>query len=302
MNEFGSLELRWIQGFANRNTEFVENKTVCYTCGNHICFLNLETRTQNAFPSPGRGIGALTANGNSGIFAFSEEKLSPSIYVYTFPELQLKNELKGGAQLDYTSLALSHGGPYLGSCSSLPDHIITVWNWENAEPLCSQPQAGQDVVSLAFNPMNWLQLCALGTASLTVWNIAKSDSLHVLQPSESQAPSSQNVTLHVFAQAKLHQRTRARLTPSAICWTATSKLYVGCAEGFLLLVDPESHSVSVLFNPTSKQTHTWIVVHLQIKGTQINIAQTWQLERPVTTVMYSPDYKALLFSSNTVST
>lgn len=62
----------------------------------------------------------------------------------------------------------------------------------------------------------------------------------------------------MFAQAKLHQSTRARLTPSAICWTATSKLYVGCAEGFLLLVDPESHSVSVLFNPTSKQTHTWM--------------------------------------------
>uniref|UniRef100_A0A3Q3C803 Cilia- and flagella-associated protein 43 n=1 Tax=Haplochromis burtoni TaxID=8153 RepID=A0A3Q3C803_HAPBU len=237
----------------------------------------------------------MTANGNSGIFAFSEEKLSPSIYVYSFPELQLKNELKGGAQLDYTSLALSHGGPYLGSCSSLPDHIITVWNWENAEPLCSQPQAGQDVVSLAFNPMNWLQLCSLGTASLTVWNIAKSD------------------TLHVFAQAKLHQSTRARLTPSAICWTATSKLYVGCAEGFLLLVDPESHSVSVLSNPTStsplngycinvyKHIKHQSVVHLQIKGSQINIAQTWKLERPVTTVMYSPDYKTLLFSSNTVT-
>lgn len=59
----------------------------------------METRTQNAFPSPGRGIGALTANGNSGIFAFSEEKLSPSIYVYTFPELQLKNELKGKADV-----------------------------------------------------------------------------------------------------------------------------------------------------------------------------------------------------------
>uniref|UniRef100_A0A3Q4HZ76 Cilia- and flagella-associated protein 43 n=1 Tax=Neolamprologus brichardi TaxID=32507 RepID=A0A3Q4HZ76_NEOBR len=178
--------------------------------------------------------------------------------------------------------------------------------------------------------MNWLQLCSLGTASLTVWNIAKSDSLHVLQPStiklpapggtfsESQAPSSQNVS---NIMAKLHQSTRARLTPSAICWTATSKLYVGCAEGFLLLVDPESHSFSVLFNPTSAESIPELrrnsfqrltpnnngliavgkesVVHLQIKGTQINIAQTWQLERPVTTVMYSPDYKTLLFSSNT---
>lgn len=50
---------------------------------------------QRVFQSPVRGIGALTANGNNGVFAFSEHKLSPSIFVYTFPEFQLKNELKG---------------------------------------------------------------------------------------------------------------------------------------------------------------------------------------------------------------
>lgn len=50
---------------------------------------------QSVLPGPGRGIGALTANGSSGIFAFSGQKLFPSIFVYSFPELQLKNELKG---------------------------------------------------------------------------------------------------------------------------------------------------------------------------------------------------------------
>lgn len=45
------------------------------------------------------------------------------------------------------------------------------------------------------------------------------------------------------------------------------------------------------------------VLHcLQIKGTQIDITQTWQLEGPVTTVMYSPDFETLLLSSNAVST
>ncbi|XP_051815918.1 cilia- and flagella-associated protein 43 isoform X3 [Acanthochromis polyacanthus] len=114
--------------------------------------------------------------------------------------------------------------------------------------------------------------------------------------------------------------TRARLTPSAICWTATSELYVGCVEGFLLLVEPESLSVSVLFNPTtanaipelqesSFQSLTFNKnnliaagkesrVHcLQIKGAQINITRTWQLERPVTTVMYFPGQETLLLSS-----
>uniref|UniRef100_A0A7N6ANC1 Cilia- and flagella-associated protein 43 n=1 Tax=Anabas testudineus TaxID=64144 RepID=A0A7N6ANC1_ANATE len=180
---------RWIQGVTNKNVAFVDNKTICYTCGTHICFLNLKTKVRNVLQSPGRGIGALTANGNNRIFAFSEQKLFPSIYVYIFPELELKNELKGEAQLDYTSLTLSNSGPYLGCCSSLPDYTITIWNWESAEPVCTQPQAGQNIISLVFNPLNWLQLCALGTSSLTVWNIEKSASYHALKSSVVELPS-----------------------------------------------------------------------------------------------------------------
>ncbi|KAK9541448.1 hypothetical protein VZT92_001490 [Zoarces viviparus] len=353
MDDIGSLEVRWIQGFTNKSIEFVDNKTVCYTCGINICFLNLETKKLNVLQSPGRGVGALTANGNNGTFAFSEEKLSPSIFVYIFPELQLKNELKGAAQLDYTSLTLSTDGPYLGCCSSLPDHTITVWNWENAEPICTQPHAGQDVTSLAFNPLNWLQLCALGSTSLTVWSIQKSASFHVLKPSvielpttdgffvEKSVPTSQTVSdklpdfsLEMPPSAISGLRgdnaehivtklcTKARLTPCAICWTPTSKLFVGCVEGFLLLVDPESLSVTVIFNPTTADAIRELrqsnfrgltlgrngliavgqegVVHcLQIEVTQINITQTWTLEEPVTTVMYSPDCETLLFSSQT---
>ncbi|XP_042289784.1 cilia- and flagella-associated protein 43 isoform X1 [Thunnus maccoyii] len=352
MDDIGSLEIRWIQGFTNKNIEFVDDKTVCYTCGSHICFLNLETKMQSVLQSPGRGIGALTANGNSGIFAFSEQKLSPSIFVYSFPELQLKNELKGTTPLDYTSLTLSDGGPYLGCCSSLPDHTITVWNWENVEQLCTQTQAGRDVISLVFNPLNWLQLCALGTSSLTVWNIEKSAGFHLLKPSVIELPATDGSfverlwpTSHTVSKqftyfgpemppsAIIGLRgdkaesivtnlcTKARLTPAAICWTATSELYVGCKEGFLLLVDPERLSVSVLFNPTTadaipelKQSNFQAlalnrngliavgkenVVHcLQTKGAQISVTQTWQLEGPVTTVTYSPDYETLLLSSN----
>lgn len=86
---------RWVQGFTNKSVAFVDNETVCYTSGTHICFLNLETKLQSVLQGPGRGIGALTANATCGIFACSEQKLSPSIFVYSFPQLQLKNELKG---------------------------------------------------------------------------------------------------------------------------------------------------------------------------------------------------------------
>ncbi|XP_028278739.1 cilia- and flagella-associated protein 43 [Parambassis ranga] len=339
MYDSGSLDVRWIQGFTNRSIDFVDNNTVCYKCGNYICFLNLETKTQSVFQSPGRGVGALTANGNSGVFAFSDQKLSPSIFVYVYPALHLKNELKGAAQLDYTCLALSDGGPYLACCSSLPDHTITVWNWENAEPICTQLQAGRDLISMVFNPLNWLQLCALGTASLTLWNIERSGSFHVLKSSmidlpatdgsfvERMTPMSQTSNQPPAAISELmadstgpNPCNRARLTPTAICWTPTSELYVGCAEGFLLLIDPESLNISVLISPTSADATPEFkgnfqgltlnknglitagkesLVHcLQIKGTKIDITQTWHLEGPVTTVKYSPDDETLLLSSN----
>lgn len=90
------LLCRWIQAFTERGFfEFVDNKTICYSYAPHICFLNLETKLQSVFQSPVREIGALTANGNNRIFAFSEQTLSSSIFVYNFPEFQLKNELKG---------------------------------------------------------------------------------------------------------------------------------------------------------------------------------------------------------------
>ncbi|XP_065815859.1 cilia- and flagella-associated protein 43 [Labrus bergylta] len=343
----------WTQGFTNKSIAYVDNTTVCYSSGSHICFLNLETQIQSVLKSPGRGVGALTANGNNGIFAFSEQKLCPSIFVYIFPEVHLKNELKGAAQLDYTSLTLSEGGTYLGCCSALPEHAITVWNWENAEQICTQPNAGQGIVSLLFNPLNWLQLCALSTTGLTVWNIEKSGSFHVLKQSAIELPTADGSfveslmpTLNIVHEkvpyfgpemppsaiaglqgdkadnivAKLC--TKARLTPTAICWTAKSELYVGCVEGFLLLVDSESLCVSVLFNPTSADATSELqqsnfqsltlnknglitigkenVVHcLQLKGNQINITHTWKTETAVTTVMLSPDFEKLLLSSNT---
>ncbi|XP_014828534.1 PREDICTED: cilia- and flagella-associated protein 43 [Poecilia mexicana] len=335
MSEVGILEISWIQGFTRDNVEFVDNNTVCYACGNHICFLNLETKTRNVFPSPGRSVGALTTDCRSGTFAFSERKLDPSIFVHTFPELELKNELKGNTPLDYTSLTLSDGGPYLGSCSSLPDYSITVWNWEKAELLCTQSHGGQDVIYLEFNPLNCLQLCALSTTTLTLWNIERCGSFHLLKPSAIQLPeipdsSSEKPTPtstkdpNCISQilAALSEPKAAPVTPSTVCWTATSQLCVGCAEGYLLLVDPESLSVSVLFDPKAAGAIPELksfyfqavalygngliavgkesVMHcLQSKETQISIRQTWELERPVTTAVVSPNKDKLLLSANT---
>uniref|UniRef100_A0A8C6TQX6 Cilia- and flagella-associated protein 43 n=1 Tax=Neogobius melanostomus TaxID=47308 RepID=A0A8C6TQX6_9GOBI len=274
------------------------------------------------------------ANSNNGMFAFSPRGLCPSIFVHSHPSLELKMR---SSKLDYVSLGLS-GGPYLVSCSSLPDFTITVWNWENATSLCQQEHGGKDAISLVFNPWNLLQICAIGETTLTVWNIernelpdldgaaAKKFVLSSHSVSEElcyfgpEMPPSAITGLHGDNTEDI---TYCLMTPAAICWTATSQLYVGCKEGFLLLVEPEHLSVSTIFNAKSnanillhniqlekilftvthrdaKLPHFFTIIFnntvhsLKIKGTQIEITRTWELAAPVTTALCSPNYETLL--------
>ncbi|KAK0146922.1 Cilia- and flagella-associated protein 43 [Merluccius polli] len=285
MDAIGDLEVSWVQGSSRPTVQFVDPHTVCYSCGNHLVFLDLDSRGTRVLRSPGRGIGVFTASGTWGVVAVSEQRLNPSVFVLSYPELNLIHELKGAAQLDLTSLALSDGGPYVCCCSSLPDHTITVWNWQSAERLCTQPQAGRDVISLVFNPMNWQQICALGSTNVAVWNIEKSDTYHIMKKRElhlpaadglikSEAPPSHIVDgrltywgpqMPASAIAGLtgdkadgflpQEHVTPRLTPLAACWTPAAELYIGCQEGHLLLADPDAPSVCVLFNPTAPDSN-----------------------------------------------
>lgn len=94
--------IRWVQGFTNGTFKFVDKKTACYTCGNFIVFLNVETKTRKTLQSPGSGIGAFTASGHRSCLAFSDLRLNPSIFVYNYPELELMCELKGQSFLSCT--------------------------------------------------------------------------------------------------------------------------------------------------------------------------------------------------------
>ncbi|XP_017552052.1 cilia- and flagella-associated protein 43 isoform X1 [Pygocentrus nattereri] len=359
MDILGSLEVRWVQGFTNSNVEFVDKKTACYICGNYIVFLNMETKVRNVLQCPGSGIGAFTANGLCRIFAFSEQKLHPSIFVYSYPELSLRCELKGTAKLAYTVLALSDSGPYLACCSSIPDYTITVWNWESGAQICCHPLAKEDITDLAFNPMNWQQICAANSKSLTVWNIERSKDFHMMKPSIIDLPATdgsvveQEVIYSHITNGKLtyygpqmptsavaglsgaradnfvpQNQVKQRLCPSAICWSASSQLCVGCKEGFLLLVNPETLLVSVLYSPhiegspsdgggdlamqegsfQSLALHSngvfatgldCVLRNIQIKGNQAEVVECWALEEPALTVCCSPDCETLLLSTNT---
>ncbi|XP_051473058.1 cilia- and flagella-associated protein 43 [Apus apus] len=275
--EEAALEVSWVQGFPNKNFGFINNQTVCYPCGNYILFLDIETKKTTFLQCQAGQVGAFTANGNSQVLAFSDRKLNPIIYIYSFPELNKLTELKGNAQLDYTLLALSYTGPYLASYSSIPEFVLSVWNWQENILLCSESQPGVTATSLSFNPMNWQRLCIVSESSVTIWHIERNNDEHHLKQNPVKLPDGQGSMnpdeglffpvfhsedpyygpdLPVSAIAGLvgdeaetfmpRNQMKPSVHPTGHCWTATSKIYVGCKEGFVLAIDAETLSISFL--------------------------------------------------------
>ncbi|XP_009276352.1 PREDICTED: cilia- and flagella-associated protein 43 [Aptenodytes forsteri] len=272
-----ALEVSWVQGFSKKNFGFINNQTVCYPCGNYILFLDIETKKTTVLQCQTGQVGAFAANGNSQVLAFSDRKLNPIIYIYAFPELNKLTELKGSAQLDYTLLAFSFTGPYLASYSSIPEFVLSVWNWQENILLCSESQPGVTATSLSFNPMNWQQLCFVNESSVTVWHIERNNDEHHLKRNPVKLPDGQGSVssredlffpvsrsedpyhgpdLPVSAIAGLvgdeaetfmpRNYIKPSVHPTAHCWTATSEIYMGCKEGYVLAIDAETRSVSVL--------------------------------------------------------
>ncbi|KAM6416094.1 cilia- and flagella-associated protein 43 [Rhynochetos jubatus] len=272
-----ALEVSWVQGFSNKNFGFINNQTVCYPCGNYILFLDIETKKTIVLQCQTGQVGAFATNGNTQVLAFSDRKLNPTIYIYNFPELSKLTELKGDAQLDYTLLAFSFTGPYLASYSSVPEFVLSVWNWQENILLCSESQPGVTATSLSFNPMNWQQLCFVNESSITIWHIERNNDEHHLKRNPVELPGGQgSVSPHkdlffpvshnedpyhgpdlpVSAIAGLvgdeaetflpRNYIKSSVHPTAHCWTAASEMYVGCKEGYVLAIDAVTSSVSVL--------------------------------------------------------
>uniref|UniRef100_A0A8B9RYC8 Cilia- and flagella-associated protein 43 n=1 Tax=Accipiter nisus TaxID=211598 RepID=A0A8B9RYC8_9AVES len=286
---FSCSFLSWVQGFSKNNFGFINNQTVCYPCGNYILFLNIETKKTTVLHCQTGQVGAFAANRNSQVLAFSDRKLNPVIYIYTFPELNKLTELKGSDLLDYTLLAFSFTGPYVASYSSIPEFVLSVWNWQENILLCSETQPGVTATSLTFNPMNWQQLCFVNESSLTIWHIERNNDEHHLKQKSVKLPDGQGSVspckdlffpvshsedpyhgpdLPVSAIAGLvgdeaetfmpRNYIKPSVHPTAHCWTATSEIYVGCKEGCVLAIDAETCSVSVLQQkplPGKKQPH-----------------------------------------------
>uniref|UniRef100_A0A8C2U9E8 Cilia- and flagella-associated protein 43 n=1 Tax=Coturnix japonica TaxID=93934 RepID=A0A8C2U9E8_COTJA len=267
----------WVQGFPNKNFGFINNQTVCYPCGNYILFFNTETKKTTALHCQTGQVGAFAVNPKYGVLAFSDRKLNPVIYIYSFPELNKLSELKGHVQLDYSLLAFSFLGPYLASYSSFPDFVLSLWNWKENILLCSESQPGVTATSISFNPMNWQQLCFVTETSVTIWCIERNHDEHCFIRNPVKLPDGKGSLDHhknlffpyscdenpyhgpvmpVSAIAGLvgdeaetfvpRTDIKPSLRPTAHCWNTDSDIYLGCKEGYILEVDTMKYTASII--------------------------------------------------------
>ncbi|XP_038173912.1 cilia- and flagella-associated protein 43 [Arvicola amphibius] len=272
-----SLSVRWVQGFPTQNVHFINEHTICYPSGNYVIFTNLENKKTTVLQCINGIVGVVATNVPGEVVAFSDRRLKPIIYIYSFPALSRKIKLKGNILLDYTLLCFSYCGTYLASYSSLPEFELALWNWESGVILCKKSHPGMDVSQMSFNPMNWHQMCLSSSSTVSVWTIERSNQDHhfkmrlvklpledgslvneadVLFPTSLPKDLIYGPVLPLSAIAGLvgeeAQTFRPKddiyplLHPTMHCWTPSSELYVGCEEGHLLTINTETLKVTVL--------------------------------------------------------
>lgn len=272
-----SLSVRWVQGFPSQNVHFVSDNTICYPSGNYVIFINLETKKKTVLQCINGIVGVMATNVPGEVVAFSDRRLKPIIYIYSFPSLTRKTKLKGDILLDYNLLCFSYCGTYLASYSSLPEFELALWNWEANVILCKKSNPGMDVSQMTFNPMNWRQMCLSSPSAVSVWTIERSNQEHhfrirlVKLPQEDGTLSNETdmlfptslpkdliygpvLPLSAIAGLVGEEAETFRpkddiyplLHPTMHCWTPSSDLYVGCEEGHLLMINTETLKVTVL--------------------------------------------------------
>ncbi|XP_066211577.1 cilia- and flagella-associated protein 43 isoform X2 [Saccopteryx leptura] len=272
-----SLSVRWVQGFPKQTVHFINNNTICYSSGNFIVFINIETKKETVLQCMNGIVGVMATNTPCEVVAFSDRKLKPLIYIYSFPGLTRKAKLKGDVLLDYTLLSFSYCGTYLASYSSLPEFELALWNWESGVILCKKSQPGVDVSQMTFNPMNWHQLCLSSPSSVTVWTIERSNQKHYLKAKSVKLPMEDGSVFNerdvIFPDSLPKDliygpvlpltaiaglvgeeadtfRPKDDLYPSLHpimhCWTSTNDIYICCEEGHLLEISGENLKASVL--------------------------------------------------------
>ncbi|CAH1784594.1 unnamed protein product [Owenia fusiformis] len=285
MDQIGTLEISWAQGYNGSNTQYISRDTVCFACGNNVKFVSEEGQ-ESFFPSPGEGVGPLAVHAINKVFAFSELCLNPRIFVVDFPSFKVHCELKDGAQLEFSHLAFSSSN-YLVSVSGVPQFELTLWNYLDNTRLCTTSLAHTTPTSVSVNPADWRKICVSTNNKLTVWNVDQSNTEYKITPTNVKLPSEYQTIQPEEKERDVMTRASTRMSraaaldlpkaaiaglvgelaedfegfdnaakvvPTSHVWSPNGDVIIGCKGGQLLKLDGELYKIRVLYNPNAGKT------------------------------------------------
>jgi WD40 repeat protein len=147
-------------------TAFVDEQTLAYQCGNAVKLSNVATGSESFLGGAGYGISAVAAS--SGLVAYAEKGVAPTVSIFGFPKLKKPlTTLEGVAELDVDALALSRHGDYLVVASAGPDNSVAVYSggptWAAATKLC-EATAKDGCLAVSVNPGDSSEICTISTA------------------------------------------------------------------------------------------------------------------------------------------
>jgi WD40 repeat protein len=283
MDSFGSLKLKWANGYQGNPFYFVDNDTLVYSSGSILNFIYTSGTHLMSLPSHGKGIGPIAVSPEASLIAYSEASLEPLIYVLTYPKCSIKHTLKGNAKLEYKCLKFSNSGHKLVSFSGIPDFLLTIWDLNDDMVICETAitQRVSDFIDISVNPNNWKQLCVLDSKWMSLWTVESCDSQIMMtsidvdlpekdtpvgsllqahasfkdketteQPVEIQGIVSNMSTVLYTMSYDERVRKVCPVVPVTHCWTAHGSIYIGCEGGQILLTDFDSGTIKILVNPS----------------------------------------------------
>ena len=235
-------------GFAGGEVTFIDQDVVVYLHGNGLAISDL-TDLANVGPTKfvtnnlecPLGISAFTTSVPEHLVAFAPRSAEPCIHVLKYPQLDPLSVLRGGTDLEYESIAISHNAKMLCAVSGPFDHHLYLWSLEIAQTLAKVAIGGNLATpctwhNCSFSPKNSSMVCTGGSYGLVFWKVQvvndhKLQRINAVIGSQEDAAEDGNVLLDSI---------------SAQCWTQNN-LVLAVGRSSVMEFDAQSGILTRLF-------------------------------------------------------
>lgn len=105
-----------LEGSRRNNVLYIAPGILIHSCGDIVHFLDLKTMTYTFQPSvEGNGIGCVAVHPNRTHFCVCEKGVSPKIYIYEYPSMNLYKTLIDGTERYFTAANFNADGTQLST-------------------------------------------------------------------------------------------------------------------------------------------------------------------------------------------